>query len=139
MSTEDSRLLPLAAWDGDLRRILELLDAGVDIDSEYEFGISPLHAAIENSQPAALELLLSRGADPNLANSNGWTPLAHAIELELDFASGRQRPLPELSAILIQWGSDPDMSVPGHGTIRNWVERVGYVEVARLLPPIRAG
>lgn len=132
-ANENSRLLAQAAWDGDLGRIRALLQAGVDIDAEDRRGLSPIHAAVENSQTAALELLLSKGADPDRLNGDGWTPLAHAIELELDTASGRGRPEPELSSLLIRWGADPDALAPGHGAIRQWVQQIGYEKLIRIM------
>uniref|UniRef100_A0ABD2X521 Uncharacterized protein n=1 Tax=Trichogramma kaykai TaxID=54128 RepID=A0ABD2X521_9HYME len=41
-------------------------------------GNTPLHLAVENGNVATLVMLLTRGADPNLANREGSTPL-HAI------------------------------------------------------------
>ncbi|CAB0044212.1 unnamed protein product [Trichogramma brassicae] len=35
----------------------------------------PLHLAIAGNQTKVIELLLKSGADPNLSDSNGWTPL----------------------------------------------------------------
>src|SRR4051812_6036589 len=105
----DPNLLADAAFRGDLVRIEELLRDGADIDAEGEHW-NPLHAAIENSEPGAVRLLLERGANPNFP-IHGWSPLAHALDLEMDIASNRTPfvpPEPELSAILIEHGADPN-------------------------------
>ncbi|MCY4324830.1 MAG: ankyrin repeat domain-containing protein, partial [Betaproteobacteria bacterium] len=63
-------------------RVFELLlDAGADINSRTNYGITPLHwAALSNSEPAIIELLLTAGADPTLTNDGGDTPLDHIEE-----------------------------------------------------------
>jgi hypothetical protein len=44
-------------------------------------GNSPLLLAVANSYEKIASLLLDRGADPNLATSDGYTPLMHAASL----------------------------------------------------------
>jgi ankyrin repeat protein len=103
----------MGAFHGKLDRIDQLLRAGADIEARHETW-NPLHAAIENSQPEAVKLLLDRGANPN-ALVDGWTPLFHALELEWDVASNRtpfEPPTPEVSALLIRRGADPSLPAP---------------------------
>ena len=103
----------LAAFHGKLDRIEQLLRTGANIEARHE-SWKPLHAAIENWQTDAVHLLLDRGANPN-ALIDGWTPLFHALELEWDVASNRtpfEAPVPELSAILIRRGADPNLPAP---------------------------
>src|SRR4051794_11829213 len=103
----------LAAFHGKLDRIEQLLRSGADIEARYE-SWNPLHAAIENWQTDAVQLLLDRGANPN-GLIDGWTPLFHALELEWDVASNRtpfEAPVPELSAMLIGRGGDPNLPAP---------------------------
>ncbi len=61
-----------------------LLIAGADINGRaqqnntahpHEF--TPLISAVKNARPAAVAVLLAKGADPNLADQDGSTPLHH--------------------------------------------------------------
>jgi ankyrin repeat protein len=126
----------LAAFHGKLGRIKQLLRAGADIEACFE-SWNPLHAAIENWQTEAVQLLLDYGANPN-ALVHGWTPLFHALETEWDVASNRtpfQTPMPELSAILIRRGADPNLPAPdGRSLIAyfgsHYENAVGMLEAA---------
>jgi ankyrin repeat protein len=61
-------------------KVLHLvLNAGVDIDSNWDHVGTALHIASYNSQPRTVELLLLRGADFEQRDSNGRTPLMDAI------------------------------------------------------------
>jgi ankyrin repeat protein len=74
-----SRALVEAAEKGDVDRLQQLLERGVDINSAQENGWTALMAAAAHGQTAAIELLLTRGADPNRTDSVGNTALHHAV------------------------------------------------------------
>ena len=51
-----------------------LLNDGADINAKSFYGFTALHEAARiNADPAVLELLLERGADPHLTNYAGQT------------------------------------------------------------------
>eukprot|EP01045_Picozoa_sp_COSAG04_P024851 COSAG04_NODE_3168_length_3093_cov_83.308897_1_plen_862_part_10 len=76
-----------AAEAGDCGTMERLLEDGVDIDAMSEWTskggkkvrTNALYGAVVNQQVAAVRLLLDRGANPNLANSLGGTPLMAAL------------------------------------------------------------
>lgn len=84
VADEQDRVAQLvqAAFDGDNERILLLLEAGVPINGKGPV-FAPLHAAIENHQPATVALLLQRGADIELV-AGDLTPLALAVDVACD-------------------------------------------------------
>uniref|UniRef100_A0ABD2XJG7 Uncharacterized protein n=1 Tax=Trichogramma kaykai TaxID=54128 RepID=A0ABD2XJG7_9HYME len=54
----------------------KFLEAGQNPDCVWpKTGDSPLHLALAGSHGSVVRLLVTRGADPNLANKNGLTPL----------------------------------------------------------------
>jgi ankyrin repeat protein len=53
--------------------ILFLIDAGADPNATAAGGVTPLHRAVRNRCSAAVEALLSAGADRSLANDSGST------------------------------------------------------------------
>jgi hypothetical protein len=59
--------------------ILCLVEAGADPNAKAAGGVTPLHRAVRNRCSAAVEALLSVGADPRLANDSGSiaSDLAH--------------------------------------------------------------
>lgn len=62
-----------------------LLDAGFDPMSRDNFGQTPLHYAVRNSNKIALNLLLNAGANPNAVDSEySNTPLHLAATLKAD-------------------------------------------------------
>ena len=76
--------LHVAAYNGNTEAIELLIQSGVNVNrlstDEYArvpAGSTPLHfaAAAENQQLSSLNRLLASGADPNIANARGQTPL----------------------------------------------------------------
>ena len=57
-----------------------LLDAGAPINQQSANGNTALIVAAMNGNAAAINFLLERGADINLANAQGWTPLYLTIK-----------------------------------------------------------
>ncbi len=80
-SDRDQRTLPmLAALQGDLRVLRQLIARGVDVNRAHG-GLTPLLAATRDSwhgRPEAVMTLLANGADARVADNDGNTPLHHA-------------------------------------------------------------
>uniref|UniRef100_A0ABD2XDB8 Ankyrin repeat protein n=1 Tax=Trichogramma kaykai TaxID=54128 RepID=A0ABD2XDB8_9HYME len=69
----------LACQFGCVDEVKKFLEAGQNPYCIAEkTGDSPLHFALANEHKNVAELLLRNGADPNLADEDGWTPL-HVI------------------------------------------------------------
>eukprot|EP01088_Endostelium_zonatum_P022627 TRINITY_DN992_c0_g1_i1.p1 TRINITY_DN992_c0_g1~~TRINITY_DN992_c0_g1_i1.p1 ORF type:complete len:426 (-),score=101.81 TRINITY_DN992_c0_g1_i1:84-1361(-) len=65
-----------ACRDNDIRAIKKMLDQGYDINcSDVDTGSTPLHWAASKSQHHAIRLLVESGANVNMQNKRGLTPL----------------------------------------------------------------
>lgn len=72
-----------AAWENDPKKLRHLIETcGLPVDSRGVFGQTPLHTAIRAKplMPAASIILLELGADPNLPDDRGETPLDLAFK-----------------------------------------------------------
>lgn len=65
------RALVMAADDGDVKKIDQLVASGVDVNSRGKDGITPLIWAIYHQKKAGYQALLKHGADPNLQVQDG--------------------------------------------------------------------
>jgi ankyrin repeat protein len=76
--------LAIIATTGPLELLEDVIDTHPDfnIDHQDQDGNTALIYAIVNRKPGRVNLLLDRGANPNLANNEGGTPLAYAIALD---------------------------------------------------------
>jgi ankyrin repeat protein len=68
-----------AAESGDMPRLRTLLGEPIAIDARDSNGRTALMLATLHGQQQAVDALLAGGADPNLADSSGTTPLQAAI------------------------------------------------------------
>ena len=123
--------LMIAALTGRIEILAALLDAGATIDLQAPDGMTALLAATAFARTtreiAAIELLLARGADPNLANVEGNDPLMMTARHGL--VAG--------VVVLLKAGADPKRA-NRHGTTALMQAARGHlVETARIL--IRAG
>lgn len=69
-----------AAETGNLAVLRKLLEMRLDIDSRDDLGRTALMLATLRGHSEAVDLLLEKGADPNVADKKGVTPLQAARE-----------------------------------------------------------
>lgn len=111
-----------AAEAGQTAALQALLDAGVKADAPCRGGTA-LHAAVANGRMRAAELMLERGANPDTADADGYTPLMHA-------AMNDDAPMVKL---LLKHGANPDIKTAQDGRDAASMTRSGEVEA--LLSP----
>lgn len=69
-----------AASEGDVAKVKELLDAGVDVNAKNAYGGTALSFACDRGRTEMVQLLLERGADPNTKDTfYGASPLMWAL------------------------------------------------------------
>ena len=98
--------LHFAAEDGNLNKVIELLEAGYDINAfDEDLAHTPLHRAARAGDVGIVKFLISAGAEVNIRDENniGETPLG-------EVASNCSY---ETAAALINAGADP--------TIQGWM------------------
>lgn len=125
--------LGLAAFFGRLDVLALLLNEGADPNepSRNEMRVTPLHSAAAHREPGRslrmAEALLRGGANPNVQQHGGWTPLHQA-------AAHDQLPMVEL---LLAHGADPACASVDGQTPADMARAAGYGEVARVLSEAR--
>lgn len=67
-----------AATRGDVDAVEKLLPGFLPIDEQDSVGCTALFWAVSSGHRKVAELLLNRGADPNIPENNGTTPLMDA-------------------------------------------------------------
>ncbi len=72
--------LVLAAREGCLDCVQDLVAAGADVNQRTWYGWTALLTATQNRHYQIGAWLLDHGADPNLANNGGWNPLYLATD-----------------------------------------------------------
>ena len=113
-----------AAAKGDLQKLEEFLAKNPALVDERDFeGLTPLYYAVDSGNLAAVEFLLSKGADVTLAFRDGSTAL-HAAALK-----GHDR----IAQILIESGVDVFAADAEGRTALYWAKKHGFKELTQLL------
>ncbi len=106
-------LLHEAARGGHPELISLLVENGLDVNAEDEYGNTPLLLATRPAHSQAVKTLIEAGADVNASNSGGVTPLH-------DAASGGQV---EIVRMLLAAGADPQIVSRDGQTALDWARR----------------
>lgn len=124
--------LALAAWSGQPDILQALLQAGAaaGIDQrDREEGVTPLHAAVivcreyEAASPDNVFHLIAAGADPNIPDRDGWTPLHSCAFYHL----------PQLIPALLAAGADPTLRDNLAHTPADIAAERGFADIVTLL------
>jgi ankyrin repeat protein len=112
--------LLFAARDGNLEAVRALVEAGVDVNQvSGGDASSPISIAIANGHYTVGKYLLDHGADPNLANLDGLTPLFATVNMRYAPVSWAPNPRTdqeevdslELLQALLEGGANPNARV----------------------------
>ena len=90
-----------SAKNGDIGRVSELLDSGIDPNIKGDYGETALIWASRKGRIDIVELLLERGADPNIQNRDGETALTIASRRYLSYI--------DIVKSLLERGADPNI------------------------------
>ena len=116
----------LAAKEGmvdKLRAVLSTFMVDVNFIEEAE-GASPLIFAAERGHKDVVQLLLTSGSDPNLADEDGVTPLLDAVH------DGHF----EVAKLLLDYGADPNVANKIDGSVSlMYASRSGHENIVQLL------
>jgi len=117
-----------AASVGDLERVRELLEEGIDPNARDAHGETPLHKAASEGHVHVARLLLEHGANPNARDEVGWTPLHWAA----------YKGHVDVVKLLLKHGADPNAQSNSGETPLHIAAYNGHVEVVKLLLEYKA-
>jgi len=114
------------------RRLVKLLKEGADVHTTDKNGLTALHHAVRFRSPAAVEVLLSHGADVNQAcRRSGSTPLHRAVtQTGAPGTAGKSAEAREIVRLLLDAGADPSVKNKAGRTPTDYI---GDVELKSLL------
>ena len=126
------RLIPNSCFDSEediLGSVHLLLTDGVDVNAETEGGATALHLAFDDHKLKIAKVLFNNGANPNVKNNLGETPLNRLLK------STNFREDSHLDAVqlLLEHGANPNVQDKDGVTSLQLASRNGMPEVTRLL------
>ena len=129
--------LMFAARQGAIDATKALADASADLNIQDPDGTPALTVAIVNTHHDVARVLIERGANPNVADAAGMTPLYAAVELHTSEMYPERRPLRrsfdefdtlDLITLLLNKGAHPD--APLKAVTLRWGRRRGPGDAA---------
>ncbi len=106
-SDEEKRDLFAAAARGNVGQLQKLVEAGVSLEVQNDAGRSVLFCAAVANQPTLVSYLLLLGANPNLADKDGETPLSFLVNY-FGFSYDKMREM------LLAAGANPQLEDSRH-------------------------
>lgn len=94
-----------------------LLRYGADPNARDNYGRTPLHWAMVSGNAKVVKLLLAAGTNVDVVDDDGATPLSELVT-RLECGAPRQGH-PEIAALLLEWGADPDLKYPQDVSLRD--------------------
>jgi uncharacterized protein len=97
--------------------------ADVNVASNNDFKVAPIHSAVAAKNPFIVQLLINHVANPNAQQQNDVTPLhaaAHNNSLEI-------------VQILLKSGADKDLKTKDGKSARDFAEEIDAKQIAELL------
>jgi ankyrin repeat protein len=114
-----------AAGEGDVIAVEQLISGGADVNGKSSEGSQALNAAAAYNHHEVIKLLVKHGADPNVLNKEGDTPMICATK----YAGGD----PKTVKLLL--GAGPDLSIADNDgkTALDYAKQYNQSEAVALL------
>ena len=100
-------------WRQDLVAVRRLLDSGANPNLPGRAWSSAIACAGGNDETGQIaSALVDAGADINVQDSNGWTPLHHAVDVAIDSTTQQNLDTIDWSAVgvFLDLGADPNIA-----------------------------
>lgn len=110
------------ASNGDIAKMQNALNNGVDINAKDPSGMPALFIAVEKNQLSATKFLLENGAYPDITDKENDTPLMRAMYYNR----------PEIAKLLIEYGANVNTSY-NDDFVLTWATFNNYTDIVRLL------
>jgi cytohesin len=113
-----------AAYAGDVTKVKTLLAGNPDpVNTKDDYGMTPLHDAVEKAGKEVVKMLLAHGADVNAKNFHDETPLHFAV------GNGDK----EVVKILVAHGADVNSNDDLGVTPLSWAVYKKHNDIAKFL------